>query len=122
MLTNDNIRIIIPNSELIAGRVINWSYGTHQVRLRIPVDVSHRSDIHLVQKLLLEIAAANENVLKNPAPAVNFLAFGEDSLKFELRVWTSELPGISRKTEKPVEFCDLGKVPGAQYRDSFPAA
>ena len=91
VLTNDNIRIIIPNSELVAGRVINWSYGSSQVRVHIPVGVSYQSDVRLVQKLLLEVAAANENVLKNPAPGVNFISFGENALKFELRVWTREL-------------------------------
>jgi len=91
VLTNDNIRIIIPNSELITGRVVNWSHGDGQVRLRIPVGVSYSSDVRLVQKLLLEVAAANESVLKNPAPSVAFVEFGENSLNFELRVWTREL-------------------------------
>jgi small-conductance mechanosensitive channel len=91
VLTNDNVRIIIPNSELITGRVVNWSHADNQVRLRIPVGVSYSSDVQLVQKLLLEVAAENENILKNPAPAVIFAEFGENSLNFELRVWTKEL-------------------------------
>jgi small-conductance mechanosensitive channel len=91
VLTNDNIRIIIPNSELITGRVVNWSHGDGQVRLRIPVGVSYLSDVQLVQKLLLEVAAANESVLEDPAPAVIFVEFGESALNFELRVWTQEL-------------------------------
>jgi small-conductance mechanosensitive channel len=61
------------------------------VRLRIAVGVSYSSDVQLVQKLLFEVAAENENVLKNPAPAVIFAEFGENSLNFELRVWTQEL-------------------------------
>jgi small-conductance mechanosensitive channel len=91
VLTNDNIRIIIPNSELITGRVVNWSHGDGQIRLRIPVGVSYLSDVQLVQKLLLEVAAANESVLEDPAPAVIFVEFGESALNFELRVWTREL-------------------------------
>jgi small-conductance mechanosensitive channel len=91
VLTNDNIRIIIPNSELITGRVVNWSHGDGQIRLRIPVGVSYLSDVQLVQKLLLEVAAANESVLEDPAPAVIFVEFGESALNFELRVWTQEL-------------------------------
>jgi len=91
VLTNDNIRIIIPNSELITGRVVNWSHGDGQIRLRIPVGVSYLSDVQLVQKLLLEVAAANESVLEDPAPGVIFVEFGESALNFELRVWTQEL-------------------------------
>jgi small-conductance mechanosensitive channel len=91
VLTNDNIRIIIPNSELITGRVVNWSHGDGQIRLRVPVGVSYLSDVQLVQKLLLEVAAANESVLEDPAPTVIFVEFGESALNFELRVWTQEL-------------------------------
>src|SRR4030095_10979028 len=91
VLTNDNIRIIIPNSELITGRVVNWSHGDGQVRLRIPVGVSYLSDVQLVQKLLLEVAAANESVLEDPAPAVIFVEFCGRALNFELPWWTQEL-------------------------------
>jgi small-conductance mechanosensitive channel len=99
IVTNDNIMIIVPNSEFIAGRVTNWSIGDPKVRFRIPVGVSYGSDPHLVEKLLLEVADANSHVLKNPSPSVRFVEFGDSSLNFELRAWSVEMvnrPGALR--------------------------
>ena len=89
--TNDNIDIIVPNSSFTSFNVINWSHGDHKVRFRVPVPVAYSSDIRLVEKLLLEVADENENILKNPVPRVIFQAFGDHSIKFELRIWTSKM-------------------------------
>ena len=89
--TNDNIAIIIPNSSFISANVINWSHGDSKVRFRVPVQVAYDSDIRLVEKLLMEVARDNENVLEDPPPRVIFKEFGESALKFELRVWSSRL-------------------------------
>lgn len=91
VLTNDNIAIIIPNSRLITENVINWSYNEARVRFRIPVSVAYDSDVELVEKLLLEVAAECPDVLKDPPPAVRFLEFGDSALRFELRAWSSTL-------------------------------
>lgn len=95
VLTNDNIAIIIPNSRFITEEVINWSYAEPRVRFRIPVSVGYESDVRLVEKLLLDVARSNPDVLDDPAPAVRFLEFGDSGLLFELRAWTTTL--IQRK-------------------------
>ena len=99
ILTNDNITMIIPNSEFISSRVTNWSIGDPKVRFRIPVGVSYGSDPHLVEKLLLEVAAANAHVLKDPRPTVRFIEFADSALNFELRAWSIDMvnrPGALR--------------------------
>jgi small-conductance mechanosensitive channel len=89
--TNDNIAIIIPNSSFISSNVVNWSHGDSKVRFRVPVGVAYGSDVRVVEQLLLEVAKENENVLEDPAPRVIFKEFGDNALKFELRVWSSRL-------------------------------
>jgi len=95
LLTNDNISIIIPNSKFIQENIINWSHDDWKVRFSVPVSVSYGSDVHLVEKLLLEAVEENSDVLKKPGPAVRFVKFGDNGLIFELRVWTTSL--IHRK-------------------------
>jgi small-conductance mechanosensitive channel len=91
VVTNDNIAIIVPNSKVITENVVNWSHIGGRVRFRIPVSVAYGTDPRLVERLLLEVAAANPDVLADPAPGVRLLAFGEDGLHFELRAWSSTL-------------------------------
>ncbi len=89
--TNDNIDFIIPNSSFTSFNVINWSHGDQKVRFRIPVPVAYGSDVRQVERLLLEVAEENENVLNEPSPRVVFWAFGDSALEFQLRVWTTRM-------------------------------
>lgn len=91
VVTNDNITIIVPNSKFISENVVNWSHNDNKVRFKIPVSVAYGSDTRLVERLLLEVARENPNVLKDPSPGVRFMEFGENGLLFELRAWTDTL-------------------------------
>lgn len=90
ILTNDNIAIIVPNSQFINSTVINWSHGDPRVRIRVPVGVAYGSDVDLVTRSLLRCAEETEGVLSRPEPTVCFTEFGDSSLNFELRVWTDQ--------------------------------
>ncbi len=90
VVTNDNISIIVPNSDFISSTVTNWSHNDRLVRFNFPVGVSYKEDPANIKKLLLEVVTENKGVLKNPAPDVLFDEFGDSSLNFFLRVWTSQ--------------------------------
>lgn len=91
VITNDNLSVIVPNSEFISQRVINWSRSGNRIRIRIPVPVAYGSDPEEVRRALLEAANGLDVVLKDPPPDVRLSRFGESSLDFELLGWTSEM-------------------------------
>lgn len=86
--TNDNVVIIIPNSEFVSSRVTNWTANDRQVRFAVPVGVSYGCDPEVVREVLSRVALANPDVLRDPSPEVRLMQFGDSSLDFELRVWT----------------------------------
>lgn len=88
VLTNNNISIIVPNSEFISNTVINWSHNDRNIRFDVPVGVSYNENPEKVKKILLQVALENENVLQKPEPSVLFEEFGDSSLNFTLLVWT----------------------------------
>lgn len=92
IVTNDNISIIVPNSQFINNSVINWSHGDPKVRIHVPVGVAYGSDVALVTETLLAVARETEGVLERPEPEVRFKEFGDSSLDFELLVWTDKAP------------------------------
>jgi small-conductance mechanosensitive channel len=88
--TNDNIDILVPNSEFVTGRVVNWTHGEVTRRLRIPFGVAYGTDKELVKKAALEAAAEVPFTiaLDGPRrPQVWLVGFGDSSLDFELVVW-----------------------------------
>ena len=95
ILTNENISIIVPNSEFISSRVINWSHNDRNIRFDIPVGVSYNEDPVLVKEILMDVADENPHVLKKPTPHVFFDEFADSSLNFTLAIWTSS------HTDKP---------------------
>lgn len=90
IVTNDNVSIIVPNSDFISKQVINWSHSGNRVRVTISVPVSYDSDPTFVEQLLLQVADNEPGVLKAPAPKVQLTEFAESGLKFSLLVWTQE--------------------------------
>jgi len=88
--TNDNLDILVPNSEFVSGRVTNWTHGEGFRRLRVPFGVAYGTDKERVKLAAIE-AAANVPftlALEGPRrPQVWLVRFGDSSLDFELVVW-----------------------------------
>ncbi len=87
--TNDNVVMIVPNSEFIEQRVTNLTLNDRNVRINVPVGVSYASDPAHVRAILIGVGHAHPDVLEDPTPDVIFAGFGDSSLDFELRVWTA---------------------------------
>jgi len=86
--TFDNASVIIPNSDFISQQVTNWSFKDPRMRRQVDIGVAYGSDLELVRRTLLEIAAKTPQVLKYPRPDVLFLDHGDSALLFRLRFWT----------------------------------
>jgi small-conductance mechanosensitive channel len=101
--TNDNLAVIVPNSELVRNRFINYSYGSPEVRIAVPVGVAYGSDIDKVKAALIESAGLVEDVLREPAPQVRLREFGDSAINFDLLVWIRE-PHNHQQIKSKVSF------------------
>ncbi len=90
VVTNDNIDILVPNSEFTNATVVNWTHREVSRRLRVPFGVAYGTDKEVVKRAALEAAAELPFALalEGPRrPQVWLVGFGESSLDFELVVW-----------------------------------
>ncbi len=86
--TNDNIIVVLPNSEFIIKPVINWTATDRQVRFSLPFGVAYSSDLEEVRSVVLQTAIDHPDVLDEPAPDVILIRFGDNAVNFDLRFWT----------------------------------
>ena len=87
--TLDNQNVLVPNSELVSGRVTNWVLRDTYGRLLVTVGVAYGSDVEKVRDILERVAREHPEVITDgsaPAPRALFMGFGDSSLDFELRV------------------------------------
>jgi potassium-dependent mechanosensitive channel len=89
--TWDRKELIVPNKELITGRLLNWTLSDQINRLVVQVGVAYGSNVAKVRRLMLRIANDHPVVLKDPGPVVAFESFGDSALNFVLRCYLPSL-------------------------------
>lgn len=98
--TNDNIDIVVPNSEFVANRLTNWTLNERILRMRIPFGVAYGSDKELVRKAAIEACEEVSYTLthmRGREPDVWLVEYGDSSLNFLLLVWVNR-EGARRPT------------------------
>ena len=81
--TRDEILITIPNSVMTTNAVINETGLDPVLRLRIPVQVSYRSNLASVEQIILEVIGKHKSVLKEPPIKVRYRGFEESGVGLE---------------------------------------
>lgn len=88
--TNDNIDVLVPNSEFVTGRVVNWTHGSENRRIRVSFSVAYGADKELVKKAALEAASRVPFTLATEGdkrPQVWLTNFADSKIDYMLVVW-----------------------------------
>ena len=87
----DRSLLIVPNSELISGRVLNWTHRNVMGRLVIKFVLDGNADPEHVIEILLACARANPLILGAPEPMATLDQFAPTQLDFSLRVTLADI-------------------------------
>ena len=99
--TNDNINIIIPNADLMASKVVNWTYSDERIRFRVPFSVAYGTNIDKVKSLVKEALLNLSLVLPEPEPQILMAEHADSSLSFLAAIWVE-----GRNTRQPARTTD----------------
>ena len=114
--TFERSSIIIPNSELVAQTVTNWTHKNNMGRIRIPVGVAYGADPERVRDVLLKCAGDHPLIVRYPEPFVSWNDFGASSLDFELRCFLSDIgKGLQVRTELRYAIFTAFKENGIEF-------
>ncbi|MFT6283878.1 MAG: small conductance mechanosensitive channel [Arenicella sp.] len=88
MTTPDNKQIIVPNGKIYGGNITNFS--AHDTRrVDMIVGIGYDSDLKKAKKILNEMVAADDRILKEPAPTVAVAELADSSVNFVVRPWVA---------------------------------
>ncbi len=90
---NDGADIIVPNSQVLESRLVNWTLHDPYIRTSIRVGVAYGSDVNLVKSQLEQLLHGYELIQKVPVPVIVFEDFAESSLIFDVFFWVSVKAG-----------------------------
>lgn len=82
--TENNVHIIIPNSDFLSKKIINWTLQDNMVLTPIAVGVAYGTDTQRATRIMISAARGAEGVLPEPAPFVLFWDIADSSLVFQV--------------------------------------
>ncbi len=109
--TFERAEIIVPNADLVAQKVTNWTYTNKIVRGTLPVGVKYGSPLEKVLGLLSRAGREHPEVLTYPAVSAFFVGFGDSSINFELRFWIRSIDDRLRI------FSEIGVIIDKLFRE-----
>ncbi len=119
--TRDSTTIVVPNSRLFSDKVLNFRGEDAEARFHLPIRVGFDSDIETVRRLLLDAAAEQPGIDRQPAPAVRTTGFYDFGIELEVLFFTHDFDGVEDVKGRLRERI-LEKLRGADIRLGFEGA
>ena len=88
--TTDNIVIVIPNNEIMMRDIINYTSGSEEIRVRIPIGIAYDADVDQAKEIINRVSLELDWVMKDPPPKIVVKSFGESAVDLEARIWISQ--------------------------------
>ncbi len=91
--TNDGTDILVPNSEMVSKKVINWTLRDPYRRIHVPFSVAYGTDLEEVSRIITDSAKKVPSTLNKIGvrdPQVFISKLGESGIEMELVVWVDE--------------------------------
>ncbi len=108
--------IIVPNSQMVAEKVTNWTLTDNLRRIDLPVGVSYGSKPKEVMSLLETVAQENDRIIQYPAPQGLIVGYGDSSINYELRAWTDQFDNwVLIRSELAAAVYDAVAVAGMNF-------
>jgi len=88
LATPDNKTIIVPNAKMTDDKIVNWSMkGTRRVDMTF--GIGYGDDIDKARKIIVDVLASDNRILKEPAPQISIANLGDSSVDFTVRPWVN---------------------------------
>jgi potassium-dependent mechanosensitive channel len=89
--SGDGANIIIPNGDLLSQQLVNWTLRDLCRRIKVPISIPYKSDFRKARQLILEEIQKNDQIMKDPSPAVTVDTFANELVNYEIKFWIPDM-------------------------------
>ncbi len=86
MRTGDNKKVIIPNSNITGGNIVNYS-AKETRRIDLVFGIGYDDDLKKAKAILEHLMTQDDRILKDPAPVIAVAELADSSVNFVVRPW-----------------------------------
>ncbi|MFT5286994.1 MAG: small conductance mechanosensitive channel [Planctomycetota bacterium] len=86
--TGDNKKVIVPNSGMTGGTIINYSANPTR-RVDLVFGISYDDDMAKAKQIMTNVMAKDSRILAEPAPTIGLSELGDNSVNFVCRPWVN---------------------------------
>ncbi len=90
----EGANIIIPNGDLLSQQLVNWTINDRNKRVKVPISIPYKSDFRKARQLILEEIQKNDQIMKDPKPAVTVETFANDMVNYEIKFWVPDMSEV----------------------------
>jgi small-conductance mechanosensitive channel len=118
--TRDNVEYLVPNSTIISNTIINYSLSSPMIRIELPVGVSYDANPREVERIMVDVANKDPLVAGYRGPEVRFVAYGDNSINFELLFWIDVRTTARRLVRSSLYFAIFDALKAEGIEIPFP--
>lgn len=86
----NGVEVLVPNETLVSSVVQNETFTDTRMLLPVDVQVSYGSDLDLAMSIMVEEAARQPRVLKEPAPKAYLVNFADSGINLRVGMWLGD--------------------------------
>jgi small-conductance mechanosensitive channel len=121
LLRHDGVEILIPNSVILQGTVVNHTLSDTHARQEIQVGIAYGSPVEKAMETILGILESHPDVLKTKQPCVFFNNFGPDSIDLRALFWVDQqTSGSGTRVPSEIRLAIYNKLQSAGISLPFP--
>ncbi|WP_231489961.1 mechanosensitive ion channel family protein [Pedobacter sp. Leaf170] len=91
LLTPQGSEVIIPNGDLLSGRLVNWTLSNDYIKTELLFKVSAEADLKQLEKIIGDIVSENDSAIKKLPPEVLLNSVAADVMEIKVLAWISSI-------------------------------
>lgn len=117
--TFDGREVLVPNEDLIIGKVTNWTYTNTRARIDVTLTITYSSDVGLARKLMIEAAKAHRLCISEPPPAAHVREFTDRGIQIMLVFWIPDVNQgmVSSKSDVMLQIVQSFRENGIRFAE-----